>query len=77
MIALDQAQVRAAMTPAEPSLDRIEVVVRLCEDRVRRARAKKIAAGVEHASALIALCHAKAERTAFIAAQTDPQGMLL
>lgn len=71
--ALTQAEFDARMTPAAPSLERLEQIAAVAEKRIRRARTKLDAARAEHIAALIDLCHAKAERTAFIARQ----GMLL
>ncbi|EJU15150.1 hypothetical protein LH128_00165 [Sphingomonas sp. LH128] len=63
-----------AVVPAAPvSLDRLEQVVTVAEKRARRARSKLSDARAENIAAMIDLCHAKAARTAFIAAQTDDQ----
>lgn len=67
------AELQAGATPAPPSLERLEQVVTLREGRLRRAFEKHEAARDEKIAALIALCHARAARTAFIAGQTDPQ----
>lgn len=70
---LTQAEFDARMKPAPTSLDRLEQITAVAERRARRARMKLDSARAEHIAALIGLCHAKAERTAFIARQ----GLLL
>lgn len=74
---LTQAEFNARMTPPPISLDRLEQVVTLREERARRARAKLTAARTENIAAMIDLCHAKAERTAFIAAQAGDEPVML
>lgn len=73
MRALSQAELARGLTAAPASLDRCEEAVRYAELRQRRAAVKLDAARAEHIAALIALCHAKAERTRFIANNPDPQ----
>lgn len=78
---MNRAHARAAiergLTAAPPTLERCEEVVRCAEQRCRRATEKLRAAQAEHIAALIALCHAKAERTRFIASNPDPQMVML
>lgn len=70
---LSVEQVRSRMKPAAPSIERLDKVVDLAERRLSSANAKLARNRREKIAALVALCHAKAERTAFIARQ----GMLL
>lgn len=73
MKAMSVAQVRARMTPAAPSIERLDKVVDLAERRLISANAKMERNRQEKIAALVALCHAKAERTSFL----GRQGMLL
>lgn len=73
MLALTPADIQRGLTAAPPSLELCEESVRYAEHRQRRASAKLDAARAEHIAALIALCHAKAARTRFIACNPDPQ----
>lgn len=73
MKGMSVAQVRARMTPAAPCIERLDKVVDLAERRVSRANVKLDHDLREKIAALVALCHAKADRTAFL----GRQGMLL
>lgn len=65
------------MPPAKPSLERLETIVRLCEQRDRRADAKVLAANTEKTVSAAALERARAERDDWIANNDDPQLMML
>jgi predicted amino acid dehydrogenase len=60
-----------------PTLDAHEQVVRLAERRKRRSAEKLAAAMAEDEAASLALESAVADRTAWIAANPDPQLMIL
>ena len=70
---MNVAAFERGLTAAPLTLERCEELVRCAEQRQRRATAKLDAARAEHIASLIALCHAKAERTQFIANNPDPQ----
>ncbi|MFC0204710.1 hypothetical protein [Novosphingobium soli] len=61
------------MPPTKPSLERLEEIVRLCEQRDRRADVKVAAAAAEKASAKAALIRAREARDHWIANNDDPQ----
>lgn len=63
----------SGLTAAEPDLARLETIVTLCEQRVRRADAKVRSAAAEQADAVVALKYARATRDHWIANNPDPQ----
>lgn len=65
------------MPPEKPDLARLETIVTLCEQRVRRADAKVRSAAVEQADATAALEVARAARDHWIASNPDPQLTML
>lgn len=64
------------MPPTNPSLERLETIVRLCEQADRRADAKIACAEAEKLRASGALAAAQADRDAWIANNPDPQLMM-
>lgn len=71
------AKYAAGMIAAPPTLDRHEMAVQSAEKRLRRAREKCDAAEAELDAATQWLSRMRAERLAFIAANPDPQGLLM
>lgn len=59
------------MPPERPDLARLETIVTLCEQRVRRADAKVRSAAAEQAAAAAALEEARAARDAWAAENED------
>ncbi|MFC0683037.1 hypothetical protein [Novosphingobium clariflavum] len=64
------------MPPTNPSLERLETIVRLCEQADRRADVKIARAEAEKLRASGALAAARADRDAWIANNPDPQLMM-
>jgi hypothetical protein len=75
--ALDREEIERGLTPDPASLEQLEQVVRCAEQRARRAHEKLQRARAEQVAALIALCHAKAARTHFIANCPDDEPVML
>jgi hypothetical protein len=74
---LDHDRIRVGLTPAKPTLEMHEALVLCARDRARRARVKRETAEAEEAAAVEAEANEIAARDAFIAANPDPQLMML
>lgn len=61
---------------AVPDLDRLETIVTLCEQRLRRADQKAAAAAAEQVEAAAALELARTARDHWIVNNDDPQMMM-
>lgn len=65
------------MPPAKPALARLETILRICEQRDKRADQKLRGANIEKTSSAAAVEAARAARDAWIVNNDDPQMTML